>query len=154
MGSERTRTALLTAATGTLGTVALGLALAKIHPWVGAAAALAGLVVVGLLVRRTYRTGPHTPWAQARAGLDAGHAVVLWKPTCLYCERLLRAVGADPRVTWVNVWADPAANRAVRDLNDGNELTPTALVGDAVLRNPNGAELLAALGSDAESRDG
>ena len=29
-----------------------------------------------------------------------------------------------------------------------------ALVGDAVLRNPNGAELLAALGSDAESRDG
>ena len=89
------------------------------------------------------------------AAMDtAGHAVVLWKPICLYCERLLRAVGADPRVTWVNVWADPAANRAVRDLNDGNELTPTALVGDAVLRNPNGAELLAALGSDAESRDG
>ena len=55
---------------------------------------------------------------------------------------------------WSAGRAQALANRAVRDLNDGNELTPTALVGDAVLRNPNGAELLAALGSDAESRDG
>ena len=58
------------------------------------------------------------------------------------------AVGDDPRVTWVNVWADPEANAAVRTHNDGNELTPTALVGDRVLVNPSADALRAALDAD------
>ncbi|WP_432559007.1 glutaredoxin family protein [Granulicoccus sp. GXG6511] len=145
MAPERNKTALLTIVTGALGAAALGLWLGKMNLWLGIVAALLVLLGVGALVRRVLQPGRHTPWAEARTRLAPGHAVVLWKPTCAYCEQLLRAVGDDSRVTWVNVWADPAANRAVRDVNDGNELTPTALVGSGVMRNPSRAELMTAL---------
>lgn len=133
---------------GALVAATIGLTVGQASAWGGVAAALATLLATGLIVRRAYRTGPHTAWEQARHQLAQGQAVVLWKPTCLFCERLLRAVGDDPRVTWVNVWADVDANRVVRNLNDGNELTPTALIGDAVLRNPGAQVLAAALGHE------
>ena len=66
---------------------------------------------------------------------------MLWKPGCLYCERLLRQLRSDDRMTWVNVWRDEAANAQVRAVNGGDELTPTVLLGDQVLRNPTAAEL-------------
>lgn len=146
MAPERTRTAVSTTIVGLLAVALIGLAASKLHLWVGIGTAVVVLLALGLVMRRVYQTGPHTEWTEARDLVERGHAVVLWKPTCGYCERLLRAVGKNPRVTWVNVWADPAANQAVRDLNDGNELTPTALVGEEVLRNPTAAELVARLG--------
>jgi len=122
--------------------------------WIGARSGLVaglgtGVVALGLVAAYGWwslRGGRHTPWAEARGSVRDGHAVVLWKPGCRYCERLLRALGADERVTWVNVWRDPDANQAVRDLNGGDEYTPTVLVGSAVLRNPTAEEVVVHLG--------
>jgi mycoredoxin len=61
------------------------------------------------------------------------------KPTCSYCTRLRKALRHDDRVIWVNVWVDSAANAEVRRLNGGDEYTPTAIIGDRVLRNPTAA---------------
>lgn len=104
------------------------------------------MTAVGLsLVALNGRRGRHTPWAEAEGLLGPGRAVVFWKPGCSYCDRLLRAVGDDDRVTWVNVRVDKDANDEVCRLNDGDELTPTAVVGDRVLRNPSAEELLESL---------
>ncbi len=101
------------------------------------------MAVVGLtLVALNGRRGRHTAWAEAQDLLGPGRAVVFWKPGCKFCERLLRALGNDDRVTWVNVWVDQDANDEVCRLNDGDELTPTAVVGERVLRNPSAEELL------------
>ena len=87
----------------------------------------------------------HSPIASAiRAHSDRG-GYVLWKPGCIYCERLLRQLGDDTRVQWVNVRCDDVANDEVRSYNDGNELTPTAVVGDVVLSNPSAEQLKVAL---------
>lgn len=106
--------------------------------------AVVGLVGISLVVFFS-RRGRHTPWATARGLVAPEHAVVFWKPGCMYCERLLHAVGKDDRITWVNVWADKDANAEVRRLNGGDELTPTALVGERVLRNPSAAEMIESL---------
>ena len=147
-GPERTRTLVTTAGVVVLAAVTAGSLFGREDP-------VRGLVVAGLvlalgaaLVLPQLRTGRHTPWSQARGRVAPGHAVVLWKPGCAFCELLLRAVGDDPRVTWVNVWADPEANAAVRTHNDGNELTPPALVGDRVLVNPTADARRAALDAD------
>ncbi|RMB59964.1 hypothetical protein EAX62_09570 [Tessaracoccus antarcticus] len=104
---------------------------------------VAALTVVGAgLVAFTFRRGRHTPWATARGHVASGHAVVFWKPGCVFCERLLLAMGKDDRITWVNVWADKDANAEVRRLNGGDELTPTALVGERVLRNPSAQDMI------------
>ncbi len=108
--------------------------------WVVAVAAI-GVGFVAFTARR----GRHTPWATATQHVGPDHAVVFWKPGCVFCERLLRAVGKDERITWVNVWADKDANAEVRRLNGGDELTPTAVVGERVLRNPSAEELLESL---------
>ena len=71
--------------------------------------------------------------------------MVLWKPGCTYCERLLLQLRGTPGISWVNVYEDPQADARVRSVNDGNQLTPTALVGGRVLRNPSAAELRAVL---------
>lgn len=111
--------------------------------WLVVFMAAVGVALVALNGRR----GRHTSWAQAQEQMGSGRAVVFWKPGCMFCERLLRAVGNDDRVAWVNVWVDQDGNDEVRRLNNGDELTPTALVGDRVLRNPSAEELLASLSS-------
>ena len=103
-----------------------------------------GLVGVGFVAFQA-RRGRHTPWATARGLVASDHAVVFWKPGCVFCERLLLAVGKDDRITWVNVWADKEANVEVRRLNGGDELTPTALVGERVLRNPSAEDMIESL---------
>jgi len=115
------------------------------NPWGIGAVVLTGLLLSAVLARR----GRHTPWPVAAQHLDSAGAVVLWKPGCVYCERLLVALRDDPRITWVNVWVDKEANAEVRRLNDGNELTPTVLVGAEVLRNPGAAQLRARLSDGA-----
>lgn len=144
---ERGRTIATTAAVVALGALTVGFLFGREEPWRGLVAGGLMALVGAALVLPQFRTGPHTPWAEARTRVAPGHAVVFWKPGCAYCEVLLRALGPHPRVTWVNVWADPDANAEVRAHNDGNELTPTALVGDRVLANPSAGELRAALES-------
>ncbi|AXK46298.1 glutaredoxin family protein [Brachybacterium saurashtrense] len=116
----------------------------------GLVAGALGLLAVGALALWWGRRGRHTPWPRAEALRAEGQAVVLWKPGCMYCEMLLLQLRDDPRVTWVNVWRDEAANAQVRAVNGGDELTPTVLIGDEVLRNPSAATLrehLAAAGT-------
>ena len=98
---------------------------------------------LGMLVLALWsgRRGRHIPWQRAAQQIAPGHAVVLWKPGCVYCEQLLLRLRDDPRVTWVNVWRDEEANAQVRAVNGGDELTPTALIGEEVLRNPSAAAL-------------
>lgn len=106
------------------------------------AAGLAAAIGIGWF---SLRRGRHVPLERARALADDGAAIVLWKPGCVYCERLLRRLRARDDIAWVNVWADAEANALVRSVNGGDELTPTAIVGEAVLRNPSAGELAAAL---------
>ena len=144
-GSERNRTLGRTAGVFVAAAVTAGSLFGREDLVRGLVVGALVLALGVALVLPQLRTGRHTPWAEARGRVAPGHAVVLWKPGCAFCEALLRAVGDDPRVTWVNVWADPDANAQVRSHNDGNELTPTALVGDRVLVNPSAAQLRAAL---------
>lgn len=111
----------------------------------GVSVGAVGAVVTAAFGWRSLRRGRHTPWSRARALIADDHAVVLWKPGCRYCERLLRRLGPDQRITWVNVWHDPEAQAKVCALNGGDEYTPTAIVGTEVLRNPSADELLARL---------
>lgn len=92
---------------------------------------------------------PHTDWSTAQERVADGHAVIFWRPGCPFCARLIQAVGDDPRVTWVNIWDDDDAGAVVREHNNGNELVPTAIVGDTVLSNPSPSELSAALEASA-----
>lgn len=111
----------------------------------GVIVALVGAVATSTFGWRSLRRGRHTPWTRARELIAPGHAVVLWKPGCRYCERLLRKLGSHPEVTWVNVWQDPEAQAKVCALNGGDEYTPTAIIGGEVLRNPSADEVLARL---------
>lgn len=131
--------------------------------WIGAALCLAGagfalargLTMAGLIFGgaalflawcgyRQRGPAPHTPF---RDDLIApGRAVVFWKDGCPWCHRLLRAMAGDDRVAWVNVFRDPAGDTRCREVNEGDQLTPTAIIGPTVLRNPSAEELREALG--------
>lgn len=113
--------------------------------------AVLALGVVVAVIGWQAREGRHTAWAEAEASISPTHAVVLWKPGCGYCERLLVALKDDPRITWVNVWEDDEANRVTRSHNGGNELTPTVLVGDQVLINPTASMIRDALDAGERS---
>lgn len=107
------------------------------------AAGLAATIGLGWF---SLRRGRHVPLERARAlAADDGAAIVLWKPGCGYCEVLLHRLRRRDDIAWVNVWADDEANALVRSVNGGDELTPTVLVGEMVLRNPSAAELAAVL---------
>ncbi len=138
---------LWSAAAGVLAAVVIGVAIWPRSSVVGALAVLAGLAIGGGLAAATLRRQPHTSWDQAQAQVAARRAVILWKPTCMYCTRLRRALRDDSRIVWVNVWADKDANREVRRLNGGDEYTPTAIIGASVLRNPTAEEVRSALTS-------
>jgi len=114
-------------------------------PVVAALTLVIGMAIGGAMMATTLRRVPHVPWERAQEQVADGRAVVFWKPTCSYCTRLRKAFGDDNRIVWVNVWVDPSANREVRRHNGGDEYTPTALVGNRVLRNPTAAELRSAL---------
>lgn len=140
---HRTRTLLL----GAVILVAVALAATR---WptdpVAALSIGTGVAVAGIgAVLWSFRAGRHVPLADAMAATMNSGGVVFWKPGCIFCERLLAQLGRDPRIQWVNVWRDAEANAVVRSHNGGDELTPTAVVGDQVLRNPSASDLRAAL---------
>lgn len=92
-----------------------------------------------------FESAPHTAWEVAKGRIAPDHAVVLWKPGCEFSAQLLADLADDSSLTWVNIEEDDAARERIREVNDGNELTPTVLVGDRVLRNPSASELRALL---------
>ncbi len=120
-------------------------------PLAGVGVGLAGLALAGWLARRMLRRGKHSDWDEAQAKIAPDHAVALWKPGCIYCERLQHQLGDDQRITWVNVYEDSEANGRVRELNDGNEYTPTVIIGRQVLRNPSADEVREALAGRPET---
>ncbi|MGO1926692.1 MAG: glutaredoxin family protein [Brachybacterium tyrofermentans] len=143
------RRTLSSLAVGLGGVVVVAVVLGLEDLRAGVLTGVVGVVVVLGLTFWSARRGRHTPWPRAAEDLAAGCAVVLWKPGCVYCERLLLQIRSDPRVTWVNVWRDEQANAQVRAVNGGDELTPTVLLGEDVLRNPSAHELRAALNAAA-----
>lgn len=110
---------------------------------------LAALLAAAAFSWFSLRRGRHMPLAQARERAQDESAIALWKPGCVYCERLQRALRHRDDVAWVNVWADDDAQRLVCSLNGGDEYTPTVLVGEDVLRNPSAADVERALAARA-----
>src|SRR5699024_12778707 len=86
---------------------------------------------LGMLVLALWsgRRGRHIPWQRAAQQIAPGHAVVLWKPGCVYCEQLLLRLRDDPRVTWVNVCRDEAPNAWESAAHGGRERRPDSLIG-------------------------
>lgn len=96
--------------------------------------AVAG-IALAVWLYRLLRPGQHTPLKE----VPEGNLVVFWKPGCIYCVRLLERFDKNERVSWVNIYRDPAAAAMVRDHNAGNELTPTVRTADGEwLSNPSG----------------
>lgn len=140
-GPERGRTLLSLTVAGLLAVGVAVLFVARTDPASVPLAIAGGAVFLVVLVAWHARRGRHTPWAVAATHVAPDHAVVLWKPGCPRCEALLRALGRDDRITWVNVWLDADANAVVRSHNDGNELTPTVFLGDEVFTEASAARL-------------
>ncbi|GAB3703741.1 glutaredoxin family protein [Mariniluteicoccus flavus] len=77
-----------------------------------------------------------TPYAVARRHPE--RVTIFFRPGCVFCVRLrlgLRNIAR--KAQWVDIWADPDAAAHVRDLNRGDELVPTVVVGEEVRRNPD-----------------
>lgn len=122
-------------------------------------ALIGGVVALGLvawLFRLRLVNRPDASWDQARHALDAGRTVVFWKPGCSHCARLRRELKHDQRILWVNVYRDDEADRRVRDVNEGDLVTPTVLVptsfvesGTSVMRRPSVDEVRTELAGSA-----
>lgn len=71
---------------------------------------------------------------------------VYWRPSCPYCNRLLRwfdDAGVSYRLH--NIWEDDAARSYVQAHNRGNETVPTVSIGEVVLTNPDPAAFIEGL---------
>ena len=86
--------------------------------------------------------------AQARSEVD-GAPVVIFRPGCSFCLRLLFSLGlhASRRVHWVDVRRDREASRAVRAAAGGDETVPTVLLDGRWVVNPERAVVREAAGA-------
>lgn len=111
----------------------------------GAATLLAAALVVALLVAPVRRGEQIRHWEAQERLVREGCAIVYWRPGCLACARLrLRLRGLRQRVTWVDIWTDPAAAAFVRDINGGAETVPTVILCDGhAVTNPDPGQLRA-----------
>ena len=82
-------------------------------------------------------------WAESlRLARSRQAPLILWKPGCSWCIRMRFALGtAGNRAVWVDIWDDPEAAAAARQRNDGNETTPTVVIGDESWTNPEPAQV-------------
>ena len=75
---------------------------------------------------------PPTTQAEALHHIANGGVAVYWRPGCSYCVRLEAELGDDcQKVTWTNIWEDPAASEYVESLNSGNAVVPTVVTRDS-----------------------
>ena len=75
--------------------------------------------------------------ARERAAAD-GAPIVVFRPGCSYCLRLLWSLGGRARqVHWVDVRRDRDASRAVRAATGGDETVPTVLTDAGAHVNPD-----------------
>lgn len=64
--------------------------------------------------------------------------IVYWRPGCVFCLRLRVRLGADAaRLRWVDIWQDPSAAAAVREITGGDETVPTVVIGGQGHVNPD-----------------
>jgi mycoredoxin len=113
--------------------VAFGVALAAGRRDVTGLIVLAPFVVVAALI---------SPRAFPRSLTDAaarasGRPIVYWRPGCPYCLRLRASLGSrSHRLSWVDIWADPAGAASVRAITGGDETVPTVVSGSESFVNP------------------
>jgi mycoredoxin len=113
--------------------------LATRTPWLTIAFLLLALVISPLVFPRSLTAAE----AQRRSAAD-GRPIVYWRPGCVYCLRLRRRLGrAARKVHWVNIWNDPGAAAAVRQITGGDETVPTVVANGESVVNPDPDWLLA-----------
>jgi mycoredoxin len=95
-----------------------------------AALLLAGFLVLAFVL---------SPLAFPRAAAaEDDRPVVYWRPGCVFCLRLRARLGADAdRLRWVDIWQDPSAAAAVREITGGDETVPTVVIGGRGHVNPD-----------------
>ncbi|WP_425308706.1 hypothetical protein AADG42_08095 [Ammonicoccus fulvus] len=101
-----------------------------------------GMVWVGVLLPAVFIVSPlFFPSRRARRdhGLEQPDRVAIYfRPGDVFSIRLRLALGnVAKRALWIDAVADPAAEAWVREVNRGDLLTPTVVIGDEIKRNPN-----------------
>ncbi|BEL12436.1 glutaredoxin domain-containing protein [Actinoplanes sichuanensis] len=99
-----------------------------------AALLLAGFLVLAFVLSPL--AFPRSP-AASSTGTD-DRPIVYWRPGCVFCLRLRARLGADAdRLRWVDIWQDPSAAAAVREITGGDETVPTVVIGGRGHVNPD-----------------
>lgn len=101
-----------------------------------------GMVWVGVLLPAVFIVSPlFFPSRRARradAVEQPEKVAVYFRPGDVFSIRLRLALGnAAKRAVWVDAVADPTAEEWVREVNRGDLLTPTVVIGDEIKRNPD-----------------
>ncbi len=85
---------------------------------------------------------------------DHGEVVVYWRPGCMFCSSLRRALSKAGLPTRdVNIWDEPDGAEVVRQAAGGNETVPTVAVGGQLLVNPPAQVVLALAERDGIERE-
>jgi mycoredoxin len=96
---------------------------------------VAGLLLAGFLVLAFVLSPLAFPRTSAA---EDDRPVVYWRPGCVFCLRLRARLGADAdRLRWVDIWQDPSAAAAVREITGGDETVPTVVIGGRGHVNPD-----------------
>ncbi|GAA0423554.1 membrane protein [Actinoplanes capillaceus] len=96
----------------------------------------AGLLLAVFLVFAFVLSPLAFPRTSGGAGDD--RPVVYWRPGCPYCLRLRARLGPEAaRLRWVDIWQDPDAAAAVREITGGDETVPTVVIGGRGHVNPD-----------------
>ena len=117
----------------------------------GTARLVALVCAVALLAVGAYfrpRSLPQATYEQATRAAADGRVVIYHRPGCVYCARLVAALGRTGResAVWVDIWRDADGAAYVRSVNDGNETVPTVVIAGTPHTNPPPAQVKAALG--------
>lgn len=124
-----------------IGLAALGIGMGAL---IGRDSVPGGVLIFIVLLAMAYWLSPWRGGRSVRHGEleslppEDRRVVIYWRPGCMYCARLKRALGRDRnRATWINIWQDDRAAEFVRSVNDGNEVVPTVVIDGTTHTNPN-----------------
>ena len=101
-----------------------------------------GMVWVGVLLPAVFIVSPlFFPSRRARRDDAVEHpdkVAIYFRPGDVFSIRLRLALGNVAKLAlWIDAVADPAAETWVREVNRGDLLTPTVVIGDEIKRNPD-----------------